>query len=271
MPKEALGVAHRAQPGAVIEFRLRTGQLAYAQYVRPGWHAPLIRVLPGVFNEPVDRRTLRALVAGPSQFRTQYHLDATIGRREGRIVASLPIPDGETGMPPFRFSARQTPENTLVTDPDGFNMNGAEFLQRHPGADLSTMPLWAIPFYGTLSWMIEKHWVPSMARGLTRGIPDDDEEPKPPAAPPDEKPKKRRIHTTHISIFQKRDDAEKAAEAIRELGLKNIEVDQDAGTDEWVVWAQRPGRPDPDTEDQVEQIAAANNGYYDGNMVGPLN
>ncbi len=270
MPSEARGHARRAEPGAVIELRLRTGQLAYAQYVRPGWHAPLIRVMPGIFDEPLDRRALRGLIARPSQFRTQYHLDTTIGRREGRIVAHLPVPETESGMPPLRFIADVQPEVGTIIEPDYAWITGAEYLERHPGADLSTLPLWEIPFYGTLSWMIEKHWVPSMARGLALGIPDD-EEPTPAPPPPDEKPKKRRIHTTHISIFQKRDDAEKAAEAIRELGLKNIEVDQDAGTDEWVVWAQRPGRPDPDTEDQVEQIAAANNGYYDGNMVGPLN
>lgn len=269
--------ARLASPGDVIQLQLQDGRLAYVQYACPGWAAPVARACAGLFDAPLDGDALRRLVEAPSLFRSQCYLDLLLGEQHGTVVAHLPVPDAEAALPPFRLFA-YSPKRTEITEPDGEQINGVEFLHRHPGTDLDTVPVWAITFYHTLSQMLEEQWTPRRANGISLNLPirvrpterEDPSLPADRASTAAEQPKQRRIHTSYICYFDEHDNAERAAAAVRAMGLRNVEVGQDDGTDEWLVSVQRSGRPDGDLEHQLQQVATAHHGTYHGNIVGPL-
>lgn len=266
------GATSRLRPGTVVELRLDSGEFGYIQYVCPGWFAPVIRVCPGVYDEPLEETELRRLVARPALFMTQFGLDREVGPRRGRVVGVLPIPPGEATIPPFRMAAYPADyERAWVKMPDGSHPRGPAFAARHPDVDFDALPLWDIPFAGTLSWMIETQWTPKLARGEKLNLPD---RPTPVNSQPDPPPAntKRRTHTTHLATFEREDDARHAAEALREAGDKLVDVQEDetlVGV-EWLLRVVRRGRPDIDFEESFAAMVRDHNGTFEGNLVGPF-
>lgn len=264
-----LGTFRRGEPGTVLQLKLHSGQIGYVQYICPGWFAPAIRVLPGAYGEPLGEAALRTFVAGASLFRTQYGIDREWRRAGARIIARLPIPKADTGMPPFRMSAHPADEqNCWVMRPDGTTACNPEYAAENPDVDFDGLPLWDIPFFGTLSWMMETQWTPRLARGMSLHLPDRPE-------PPDREPaahtptKKRRLHTTYLAILPSEQATIAAHEELQGVNVKSL-FGYDEDNEEWFLRVERPGRPDDEIEAQLRSVAQRYGGYLEGHIVGPF-
>lgn len=265
-----LGVFRRGDPGAVLQLKLDNGQFGYIQYICPGWFAPAIRVLPGTYDEPLGERELRRLVAGPSLFRTQYGIDREWRKSGARVVANLPVPETEVGMPPFRMAAYPADDGGCwVKRTDGSTVSNPQYAADNPGVDFDDLPLWGIPFFGTLSWQMETQWTPRLARGSKLNLPPQPNQSDP--APERVVPaKKRRIHTTYFAVFSAEPDVIAAHEALRDEAGFVAPFGYDEDNEEWFLQLERPGRPDDDVERQLTEIASQHGGHFSGNIVGPF-
>jgi hypothetical protein len=263
-----LGTARRVVPRAVLQLRLDSGQFGYVQYICPGWHAPVIRVLPGVYEEPLPGPELRTLVAGPSLFRTQYGIDREWRRSGARVVANLRVPGYEAGMPPFRMDACAAADTRCwVKLPDGGHLSNPQYVAAHPDVDFDALPLWAIPFFGTLSWQMETQWTPRDANLNGLNLRPRSRQPAKPIEPEAAR-QRRRVVTSYLAVFPTEQDASAAAEELGEKGLR-AELRYD-GDMEWFLSFRRPGLPDAETEVTITEVAARHRGYFDGNLVGPF-
>ena len=265
----------RLQVGAVVELTLETGQLGYVQYTCPGWHAPVIRVCPGVFDALVGGVQLVRLVGSPSLFQTQFDIDREVGRRKGRIVATLSVPEAEAGMPPFTIAVIKSEENPdwlMVKEPVGETISGYEFARRHPDVDPRALPMWGIPFYPTLSRMIETQWTPSMAQGNVLNLPDRPGKPDVPvaASEPPTTVRRRPLQTLYYADSDDQTSAEQAASRLQTLGLSAAVEPGEDNEEPWVLFASHRGRPNIELEQDLVQIVTECGGTYGGNMVGPL-
>jgi len=269
-PPRALGVFRRGEPGSVLRLRLSNGQFGYVQYVCPGWFGSAIRVLPGTYDESLGEAELRRLVAGPSLFRTQYGIDREWRRSGAKIVARLPIPDAEAGMPPFRMAADPADdEHSWVKRPDGTSVRNPQYAAENPGIDFDSLPLSPVPFFGTLSWMMETQWTPRLAEGLKLNLPDRLEPPAP--EPADAAPAtKRRVRTSYLAVFPSEQAAVAAHEELRDVGVK-APFGYDEDNLEWFLRFEKLGRPDDVVEAQISEVAQRHGGYLEGHLVGPFN
>ena len=264
-----MGEARRVQPGAVIQLKLSSGQFGYVQYACPGWVGPVIRVLPGVYEEPVTGQALRRLVAGPSLFRTQYGIDREWRLSGAQVVATLRAPSDEATMPPFRITGDSpTDARSSVMLPDGSSVSGPQFAAKYPEIEYEALPTWAIPFFGTLSWQMETQWTPRRQR---RGALNLEPRPERPGQVVEESvpAKRRRLHTRYLCLFPSEKAATSAAEELRQAGLP-VQFGYDEDNTEWFVELELPGRPDAQTEDTLGEVSERHGGYFDGNLVGPL-
>lgn len=255
--------ARRLTSGDVVKASVRDGRVAYLQYTCPGWHAPVVRVLPGLFDKPVDGERLRALVAGASLFRTQFRVDEW----HKAVVVNLPVPVQEADLPPFRFtSASPRPSHRgSVKEPDGETVDDFEFLARHPDRAIEDLPLWDIPFAGTLVWMIEDQWTPRCVRGMVLGLKPRADEPE---APPPRPPAKPRV--VYRLSFPDQLAAMGAVGRLHKLGLLADDV-YDEVSESWMVYAAHDDvHPRADIEAAVQSVADELGGRFEGTLRGPL-
>jgi hypothetical protein len=107
MPRKRPEERVRPQLGDLIEVETPKG-LAYAQYTHEHRDPPrmgsLLRVLPGVFDQPPE---LGSLVEKEEQFSVFFPLHAALGRGIFRIVGNEPIPETKRAFPIFRSQARE--------------------------------------------------------------------------------------------------------------------------------------------------------------------
>lgn len=269
-----IGTTRRVGPGDVVEIRLVGGELlAYFQYVCPGWTGPVVRVLPGTYETPLDAEQLRQLVAGPSLFLTQHFIDQAWKESGARVVAQLPIPDAEAGLPPFR-SAGEPADNprSFVRLPDGTSVRNPQFAAEHPDVDFDALPLWAVPVWPTLSRMIETQWTPRQAVGPDRKLP-----PRPGRISSDATDRsqmrgqsaKSRPQTTYTVVLPSEDATHAAHRELRDGGFF-APYGHDDNLDEWFLEVRTSGPPDAALEAHIDEVARRHGGRYTGNLVGPL-
>ncbi len=264
-----MGEARRVPLGAVIQLKLSSGQFGYVQYACAGWVGPVIRVLPGVYEEPVTGRALRRLVAGASLFRTQYGIDREWRLSGAQVVATLRVPSDEATIPPFRVTGDSpTDARCWVRLPDGSGVTGPQFAARYPEVEFEAMPTWPIPFFGTLSWMMETQWTPRRQR---RGALNLEPRPERPGQVVEEPvpAKRRRLHTRYLCLLPSEKAAVLAAEELRQAGLP-VEFGYDEDNMEWFLELELPGRPDGQTAGTLGEVSERHGGYFDGNLVGPF-
>lgn len=97
----------RAKIGDIIEFKLSSGKLAYAQYThnherpKPKFsYGALLRILPGAFHDPPD--DFEALARMPERFYQFFPLDFCLERGDIRIAGRAKIPEWAVPFPRFR-------------------------------------------------------------------------------------------------------------------------------------------------------------------------
>jgi hypothetical protein len=265
-PPLSAGGVSRHPAGTVFELDLNPWQVGYVQLACTGWHAPVIRICPGVFDSSLGVRDVRSLVAGASLFRTQCAIDQIVGARKGRVLGRLPVRDDEATIPPFRILTRGPSDQPSITVGDGSTISEDEFRRRYPQAEVAAIPEWAIPFPATLTWMMEVQWTPRIPWSKAPDRPSASWQPDPENdLPVIERPKRRTITTGYLSVFASEDAARLAATEFTRLGF-TVETAADDLQPGWVVWANRTGRANQQIEADVNHIAAAHLGRYDGHL-----
>jgi hypothetical protein len=149
--------------GDVIEVDLPSGRLAYIQDLGQGRGGRLARFLPGKFEIPLRGEQLRSLVRGKSLYSAHCLIEFLLVEEGARIVANLPVPDGEGSIPAMvTMGAPKDWRRWWVTDEDGVRMPAPEYLRSHPGVEITEIVRSDdAPGPKELRARIEAGWTPS--------------------------------------------------------------------------------------------------------------
>jgi hypothetical protein len=149
------------QAGDLFELELVTHGYGYIQYLRPGWHAPLIRAFGAIFKSPAASDQLDQLVLSEPLFVIQAPLEQIASSDSARFVGNRSLVESEQRMPPIRIlvvRSAEDPEGWRVKMAEGYSVTGIEFGSRYPDIDQASLPIWDIPSHGLLLRMIETGW-----------------------------------------------------------------------------------------------------------------
>lgn len=169
----------RAKWGAVIEVAVADGY-RYIHWVGASWHCDLVRVLPGVFSEPLMQTDLELLVGGDEAYKMQVFLRDVLRQPNVRVVHHVEPTASQQVIPAMRVVPR-----AIDRDPDAWylvdeytgpqppptnahkelELRGSEYAERHPNADRRQIIPWSIPAQDTFLHMLEIDWRPEQAIG----------------------------------------------------------------------------------------------------------
>ncbi len=108
--------------GSVVEIPLDSGRHAYAQNLENGHPAPIVRVLPGLFEDPLPLEEIEHVAeSDDTQFLVQFSLMLLVDSRRGRVVTRQAPPERLCRRPPLRQFVRPSavnPSGWYVVDAD---------------------------------------------------------------------------------------------------------------------------------------------------------
>lgn len=102
----------KAKIGDILEV-LTKKRLAYVQYTHENEYGGVIRVLPGIFDHPLQKDTLCKLATHPHEFIAIIPVTAAVSRKIFKVAAHCDIPEFANSHPIFRSSKGEYEDYTL--------------------------------------------------------------------------------------------------------------------------------------------------------------
>lgn len=253
--------------GEVVEVTLKSGKYAYCQNINNDPPFPLVRTMPGIFEAPLPKTEVAVLCADGTQFVAQFPLKVLLTNRHAKTIGVFEYPEELSTRPPIRHFAKvsdRNPDGWFIIDDRGRSFGGAEFAERFPGIDQSSLPVGTIPGIGLFLRMIEAAWTTRRAGHGSIGLDPDD---VPQAV---ERPTPGDPSTTYTCLFRGHDDAQAAMLELRARGLR-VRLDSTAsGHWHWIVLATASGPFDVERDAWVEAVALSHGGVCEGSEFGPI-
>jgi len=245
--------------GDTIEIDLPSTRFAYIQDLGPGRGFRLARFLPGTFESPLRGAPLEALVRGQSLYRAHCFIEFLLVEEGARIVANLPIPDGEMSIPAMvTMDIPKDWRRSWVTDENGVKMRAPEYLELHPGIEFEDIVRSNdLPGPEELRSRIEAGWTPTnrvnvrFDRTLT---PTSD--------------RYRAIthpRTAYFMYFNSREAATALVESVNEV-LLEFDVAQEDQDGLWEVMAAHDGYLMRRLAERLKSATEQLDGIYDGSV-----
>jgi hypothetical protein len=151
-----------SQKTEVLETELLSEKIIYTHYLFPGLIDTFVRVLDGVYTEPLDDLELNELVDQKEAFisqclwkemsrisRTRGTWSVPAGIQDPLVIRLVPVSDDL--------------EDDLYVVGDGKSITGRQVRTQLPGVDLSRAPLAATPSVSLFLQRAELGWTPSVS------------------------------------------------------------------------------------------------------------
>jgi hypothetical protein len=166
-------VAKRIKIGSLIGFPLGDGHLSYLHFIGPGIYGDAVRVLEGLYTEPLAIEHAVQLSGRPERFIAQTFVRTLVNETPGAEIVAVVESRKSWEIAPFWISSPApatfldrwvirwvvSPDGTEEDHHDHFRMS--DFLKEFPGVDAENLPGTDVVGEGLLQEMIRAEWRPA--------------------------------------------------------------------------------------------------------------
>jgi hypothetical protein len=156
-------MTRRARVGSCIQFPVGDGKFSYIHFIGPGIHGDAVRVLPGIYAEPLPVDVVADLVSGGEDFIAQTFVLSVLDLPEAEIVLTRQTRNSSE-LAPWWVSSPIPPQwkdRWVISFDRNKQYRMADFSAAYPEINTTNLPETATNGEGVLQDMIRMGWKPA--------------------------------------------------------------------------------------------------------------
>jgi hypothetical protein len=153
----------RARVGSCIQFPLGDGRWSYIQFIGPGIHGDAVRVLPGIYVDPLSTDQVDALASGVEDYIAQTFVLSALDLPTAEVVL-LRDTRSSSELAPWWVSSpipARSEDRWVISFDRSKHYRIADFSKEHPEVNPTDLPETAVNGEGALQDMIRMGWKPA--------------------------------------------------------------------------------------------------------------
>jgi hypothetical protein len=156
-------MSKRAKVGSCIQFPLGDGSFSYIEFIGPGIHGDAVRVLPGIYVDPLGPDEVDDLASGDEDFIAQTFVLSALDLPKAEVVL-LRHTRSSAELAPWWVSSpipARLEDRWVISFDRSEQYRMSEFAIEHPEVNPTNLPETAINGEGVLQDMIRMGWKPA--------------------------------------------------------------------------------------------------------------